>query len=123
MSCCDLTQEAQRFSRIDKGWKKIMGETAKNTNVIEACTATGRKDTLQSLSDELELCQKSLSEYLEIKRCAFPRYLRPCCKHYGIQFQPCVPGPFSLAVILSLISVSRPNAMPKSSDRAEGGLS
>ncbi|KAK9868729.1 hypothetical protein WJX84_008574 [Apatococcus fuscideae] len=72
--CNQLPQEAQRFSRIDKGWKKIMGETAKNTNVIEACTATGRKDTLQSLSNELELCQKSLSEYLEIKRCAFPRF-------------------------------------------------
>ena len=66
-------QEAQRFSKIDKGFKKIMGETAKNTNVIEACTAAGRKETLQSLNDELELCQKSLSEYLEIKRCAFPR--------------------------------------------------
>ncbi len=68
-----LLQEAQRFSKIDKGFKKIMGETSKNLNVLEACTAAGRKETLQGLSDELEVCQKSLSEYLEIKRCSFPR--------------------------------------------------
>lgn len=33
-----------------------------------------RLDTLNELSESLETCQKSLSEYLDTKRCAFPRF-------------------------------------------------
>ena len=68
-----LIQEAKRFDGIDKSWKKIMQDTAKNPNVLEACSVDGRLDTLRMLSEQLETCQKSLSEYLDTKRCAFPR--------------------------------------------------
>ena len=68
-------QEAKRFDGIDKAWKKIMQDTAKNPNVLEACSVDGRLDTLRMLSEQLETCQKSLSEYLDTKRCAFPRYV------------------------------------------------
>jgi len=68
-----LMQEAKRFDGIDKSWKKIMQDTAKNPNVLEACSVEGRLDTLRMLSEQLETCQKSLSEYLDTKRCAFPR--------------------------------------------------
>jgi len=37
-----LPQEAKRFDTIDKAWLKIMADTAKNTNVLEACSADGR---------------------------------------------------------------------------------
>lgn len=37
-----LPQEAKRFDTIDKAWLKIMGDTAKNTNVLEACSTEGR---------------------------------------------------------------------------------
>jgi len=69
-----LPQEAKRFDGIDKAWKKIMTDVAKNTNVLHACLHEGRLDTLKALSDSLEACQKSLSEYLDTKRCAFPRF-------------------------------------------------
>ena len=68
-------QEAKRFDGIDKSWKKIMQDTAKNPNVLEACSVEGRLDNLRMLSEQLETCQKSLSEYLDTKRCAFPRYV------------------------------------------------
>ena len=69
-----LSQEAKRFDGIDAAWKKIMAETARNPVVLEACGTEGRLAQLQSLSEQLEACQKSLSEYIEMKRCAFTRY-------------------------------------------------
>ena len=69
-----LPQEAKRFDAIDKSWAKIMNDTAKNTNVLDACAADGRLKELKRLSEELESCQKSLSEYLDTKRNAFPRF-------------------------------------------------
>ncbi|CAG9462277.1 unnamed protein product [Pedinophyceae sp. YPF-701] len=69
-----LPQEAKRFDSVDKTWRKIMNEVSKNTNVLDACAAPGRLDLLNSLSEQLEACQKSLSEYLDTKRCSFPRF-------------------------------------------------
>ena len=54
-----------------------MQDTAKNPNVLEACSVEGRLDNLRMLSEQLETCQKSLSEYLDTKRCAFPRSANP----------------------------------------------
>lgn len=69
-----LPEEAARFDRIDKAFKKIMGDTAKNSLVIESCGVENRLQTLRELSNDLESCQKSLSDYLEAKRNAFPRF-------------------------------------------------
>lgn len=69
-----LPEEAARFDRIDKSFKKLMNETAKHNVIMEACNAEGRLELLQELSADLESCQKSLSDYLESKRNVFPRF-------------------------------------------------
>jgi dynein heavy chain len=68
-----LPDEAKKFDRIDKTFKKIMTETAKNTLVLEACQPD-RLELLKGLATQLDVCQKSLSEYLLTKRNAFPRF-------------------------------------------------
>ena len=69
-----LPEEARKFDVIDKSFKKLMNETAKNTNVLQACSASGRLDMLTSMQSQLEQCQKSLSDYLQTKRVAFARF-------------------------------------------------
>eukprot|EP00741_Cyanophora_paradoxa_P015322 tig00000194_g14791.t1 len=69
-----LPEEAKRFDRIDKTFKKLMTDTSKNPNVLECCTVDGRLETLHRLAAELDTCQKSLSDYLETKRQAFSRF-------------------------------------------------
>ena len=51
-----------------------MNDTAKNPKVLEACHATSRLEQLQMLVTGLEKCQKSLNDYLDSKRNAFPRF-------------------------------------------------
>lgn len=78
-----LPEESRRFDSINLLYKQIMTLAAKNPNVIDACSAedtveNGKKEqrlsVLQRLHNELELCQKSLRNYLESKRNAFPRF-------------------------------------------------
>lgn len=51
-----------------------MNDTAKNPKVLEACHAASRLEQLQMLVTGLEKCQKSLNDYLDSKRNAFPRF-------------------------------------------------
>ena len=69
-----LPEEAKRFDRIDRDFKEIMEDTSKNTNILECCSVKGRLEKLQEIFELLERCQKSLSDYLDVKRNAFPRF-------------------------------------------------
>ena len=51
-----------------------MSDTAKNPRVLEACHSANRLQDIQMLCTGLEKCQKSLNDYLDSKRNAFPRF-------------------------------------------------
>jgi dynein heavy chain len=69
-----LPEEAKKFDAIDKAWRSVMTSTSKNPNVVDACHADNRTELLNQLSDRLDATQKSLSDYLDTKRNAFPRF-------------------------------------------------
>jgi dynein heavy chain len=69
-----LPDEAKKFDGIDKAFRTIMNNTHKNPKVVEACTADNRFEVLSELSDILDQTQKGLSDYLNTKRQAFPRF-------------------------------------------------
>ena len=69
-----LPEDAKRFDQIDAEFREQMNDAITNTNPIEVCTAQGREDAFFKCQGSLELCQKSLSDYLEVKKKKFPRF-------------------------------------------------
>ena len=69
-----LPDDAKRFDGIDAAFREQMADACQNSNPIEVCTAEGREAIFTANFEALELCQKSLSDYLEVKKKKFPRF-------------------------------------------------
>lgn len=69
-----LPDDAKRFDGVDADFKELMFETEKMRNVLDATNRPKLYETLDALQQRLSLCEKALSQYLETKRLAFPRF-------------------------------------------------
>ena len=69
-----LPEDTKRFVGIDNTWRELMTEAAEDPSVINACNTDGREELLFEIYGEIELCEKSLNEYLEQKKKVFSRF-------------------------------------------------
>jgi dynein heavy chain len=69
-----LPEDTKRFEGIDGEFKDLMKTTEMVSNVIEACCQEGREEALKGMAANLELCQRALNEYLDMKKKIFPRF-------------------------------------------------
>ncbi|KAF4107339.1 dynein axonemal heavy chain 1 isoform X1 [Onychostoma macrolepis] len=69
-----LPVEGKRYLTMERTWRKIMKAAHDNNKVIEVCPEPRLLASLKDCNNLLELVQKGLSEYLETKRSAFPRF-------------------------------------------------
>ncbi|XP_062329494.1 dynein cytoplasmic 2 heavy chain 1 [Osmerus eperlanus] len=69
-----LPREQARFKRVDEDFRSIMADVHRDSRVVSLCSRAGVRNSLGSILDQLQRCQKSLNEFLEEKRSAFPRF-------------------------------------------------
>ena len=70
----ELPEDAARFAKIDMEVKTILQIASKTTKVLDSCNRSGLLAKLEHLSEQLELCKKSLADFLDGKRRQFPRF-------------------------------------------------
>uniref|UniRef100_A0A8C4W521 Dynein axonemal heavy chain 1 n=1 Tax=Gopherus evgoodei TaxID=1825980 RepID=A0A8C4W521_9SAUR len=68
-----LPVESKRYQTMDRTWRKIM-KNANENREVRLCVLTWLLESLRKCNQLLDLVQKGLSEYLETKRGAFPRF-------------------------------------------------
>ena len=70
-----LPVESQKFMVVDKLWKNVMKQTSDSPKVISSIDdGPALLEKFQQANETLESVQKSLEDYLETKRMAFPRF-------------------------------------------------
>ncbi|XP_056138994.1 cytoplasmic dynein 2 heavy chain 1 [Lampris incognitus] len=69
-----LPREQARFKRVDEDFRSIMSDIKRDSRVVSLSSRAGIRNSLITILDQLQRCQKSLNEFLEEKRSAFPRF-------------------------------------------------
>eukprot|EP01033_Poteriospumella_lacustris_P002495 gene2501-1816_t len=70
----ELPEDAKRFEGIDINVKTELKRCWEIRNVNQACNQEGLLRRLESILEQLEICKKSLSDFLDGRRRQFPRY-------------------------------------------------
>lgn len=69
-----LPKEQARFKSVDNDFKQIMLGIKRDSRVMSVVGVKGLPAKLEVMCDQFLRCQKSLNEFLEQKRAAFPRF-------------------------------------------------
>jgi dynein heavy chain len=69
-----MPTEGKRFGVVDKIWRDTMDYCEDNSLVLKMCDKPDLLQQLKECNSELELIQKGLNQYLEVKRLYFPRF-------------------------------------------------
>jgi len=69
-----MPNEQPRFSRVDDEFTSIMQSVGDDPRVFSLLRISNLSENLAAIFDQLERCQKALSDFLEQKRQAFPRF-------------------------------------------------
>ena len=69
-----LPEDTRRFEGINSEFVELMKEAVCESNCVAVCNVDGRYGALKEMLKKLDMCQKSLNEYLDIKKKIFPRF-------------------------------------------------
>lgn len=69
-----LPSESKLFMFVEREYKSIMRRASENPNCMRVGTVSGQRELFAQLLEVLDKVQKSLEDYLEFKRTAFPRF-------------------------------------------------
>eukprot|EP00804_Cyclotella_cryptica_P004521 CCRYP_006874-RA/>CCRYP_006874-RA protein AED:0.08 eAED:0.09 QI:0/0/0.5/1/0/0/2/139/4220 len=70
----ELPEDATRFIAIDIDTRSILHKAWSTKNVNRAFNQNGLIDKLEGIQEQLDICKKSLSDFLDGRRRQFPRY-------------------------------------------------
>jgi dynein heavy chain len=70
----ELAEDAARFVQIDIDVKKMLREAKATKSVIRACNKEGMYEHLELTEKGLNICKRSLMDFLDAKRRQFPRF-------------------------------------------------
>ena len=72
-----LPSEQGRFKRVEDDFRDVMSKLEADPKVIglaDAAVFPNLKEKLVGMVDQLERCQRALSDFLEERRSRFPRF-------------------------------------------------
>ncbi|CCI46649.1 unnamed protein product [Albugo candida] len=69
-----MPTESRRFATVDAFWRKVMEEAVTDSNFMNLIAMEKLLTKFEKANEKLDEIQKGLSDYLELKRLAFPRF-------------------------------------------------